>query len=193
MKISKLSIALLAITTAFTMLTTSLFAGGHSLAKVPREQTLVLGWSITSPIGVTNPFASTGYTHQEANNLMWEGLSYFGIFNDEEIPWLADSMEYTKSDYTQLTIKLNAMAQWSDGTPVTSKDVVFTFESQKNNNKLPYHANFKQFVDKITAVDDKTVVVDFKMPAPRFKFQVLTLKFDTGIPIVPAHLSLIHI
>ena len=187
MKISKLSIALLAITTAFTMLTTSLFAGGHSLAKVPREQTLVLGWSITSPIGVTNPFASTGYTHQEANNLMWEGLSYFGIFNDEEIPWLADSMEYTKSDYTQLTIKLNAMAQWSDGTPVTSKDVVFTFESQKNNNKLPYHANFKQFVDKITAVDDKTVVVDFKMPAPRFKFQVLTLKFDTGIPIVPAH------
>ena len=49
---------------------------------------------------------------------MWEGLSYFGIFNDKEIPWLADSMEYTKSDYTQLTIKLNAMAQWSDGTPV---------------------------------------------------------------------------
>ena len=28
------------------------------------------------------------------------------------------------------------------------KDVVFTFESQKNNNKLPYHAN-KQFVDEI--------------------------------------------
>jgi hypothetical protein len=43
MKISKLSITLLAVTTAFSMLTTSLFAGGHSLAKVPREQTLGTG------------------------------------------------------------------------------------------------------------------------------------------------------
>jgi len=42
-------------------------------------------------------------------------------------------------------------------------------------------------VQDIKAVDDQTVVVTFKIPAPRFKFEVLTLKFDTGIPIVPAH------
>jgi peptide/nickel transport system substrate-binding protein len=177
----------LTLVTAMTLLATSLFAGSHSLSKMPREQTLVLGWSITSPIGVTNPWTATGYTHQEGNNLLWEGLSYFGIFKDEEIPWLADSMEYTKSDFTQLTIKLNSMAKWSDGTPVTSKDVVFTFEGQKSNNKLPYHAAFNQYVDTVIAQDDRTVVVNFKIPAPRFKFEILTLKFDTGMPIVPAH------
>jgi len=44
-----------------------------------------------------------------------------------------------------------------------------------------------QFVEQVTAVDDQTVDVEFKIPAPRFKYEVLTEKFDTGIPIVPEH------
>lgn len=163
------------------------FGFAQDIPSVPRNQTLVLGWSVSSPIGVTNPWAVPGYTHQEGNNLLWEPLSYFGIFTDEEIPWLADSMEYTSDDFTSLQIKLNPNAAWSDGVPVTSKDVVYTFEGQMSNNKLPYHAAFEQFVASVEAVDDLTVNVTFKQPAPRFKFEVLTLKFDTGIPIVPAH------
>jgi peptide/nickel transport system substrate-binding protein len=159
-----------------------------ALRDVPRNRTLVLGWGTQSPIGVTNPWAVPGYTHQEGNNLLWEGLSYYAIFADKEIPWLADSMEYTKPDFTELTIKLNQHATWSDGVPVTSNDVVFTFEGQIRNDKLPYHAQFAQYVQDVKALDDQTVVVSFKIPAPRFKFEVLTLKFDTGIPIVPAHI-----
>ena len=64
------------------------------LADVPRNQTLILGWSITSPIGVTNPWAIPGYTHQEGNNMMFEPLMYYGIFADKYIPWLAKSMDY---------------------------------------------------------------------------------------------------
>jgi len=157
------------------------------LPDVPRNQTVILGWSISSPIGVTNPWAVPGYTHQEGNVFMWEPLMYYAIFADKYIPWLATSMEYTNKDFTELEIKLNPMAAWSDGVPVTAKDVVFTFEGQKNNEKLPYHAAFQQFVDTVKAVDDHTVNVKFKIPAPRFKFEVLTEKFDTGIPIVPEH------
>ena len=157
------------------------------LHEVPRSRTLVLGWGTQSPIGVTNPWAVPGYTHQEGNNLLWEGLSYYAIFADKDIPWLADSMEYTKPDFAELTIKLNTQATWSDGVPITSKDVLFTFEGQMKNDKLPDHAQFNQYVQAVKAVDDQTVVVTFKIPAPRFKFEVLTLKFDTGIPIVPEH------
>ena len=159
----------------------------EGVAEVAREDTVVLGWSISSPLGVTNPWAVPGYTHQEGNNFLWEPLYWFGIFADEEIPWLAESMEYTKEDFTQLTIRLNPLAKWSDGVQVTSADIVFTFEGQMADEKLAYHGQFVQFVDTVTAVDDLTVVVDFKIPAPRFKFEVLMLKFDTGIPIVPAH------
>lgn len=158
-----------------------------ALAEVPREQTVILGWSISSPIGVTNPWAVPGYTHQEGNAFLWEPLMYFAIFADKPVPWLADSMEYTKADFTELTIKLNADAAWSDGTPVTANDVKFTFDGQLNNEKLPYHGQFAAFVQETKVVDDKTAVVTFKIPAPRFAFEVLMLKFDTGIPIVPAH------
>jgi peptide/nickel transport system substrate-binding protein len=160
-------------------------AGG--LTEVAREDTLVLGWSILSPIGVVNPWSVPGYSHQDLNNLLWEPLMYFGIFSDTEIPWLAESMEYTSDDFTSLQIKLNPLARWSDGVPVTSKDVVFTLQGQYDNDRLPYHAAFQQFMESVTAVDDHTVDVKFKIPAPRFKFEVLTEKFDTGIPIVPAH------
>ena len=156
------------------------------LAEVPREDTVILGWSISSPIGVTNPWAVPGYTHQEGNVFLWEALEYYGIFGSSEIPWLADSMEYN-DDFTQLTIKLNKDAAWSDGTPLTSKDVLFTFNGQLTNDKLPYHSSFDQFVKDMSAPDDQTVVVNFKIPAPRFKYEVLTFKFDTGIPIVPEH------
>jgi ABC-type transport system substrate-binding protein len=157
------------------------------LADIPRNRTLNLAWSITSPIGVTNPWAVPGYTHQEGNAFMWEPLMYFGIFSDKEIPWLAESMEYTNDDFTALEIKLNPLAKWSDGVAVTADDVVFTLEGQLNNANLPYHASFQQFVESVEKVDDLTVNVTFKIPAPRFAFEVLTLKFDTGIPIVPAH------
>jgi ABC-type transport system substrate-binding protein len=158
-----------------------------NLPDVPRNQQVVLGWSISSPIGVTNPWAVPGYTHQEGNVFLWEPLAYYGIFSSTEIPWLADSMEYTKDDFTELTIKLNPLAKWSDGEAVTSADVVYTFEGQLGKDTLPYHAAFEQFVESVAAPDDLTVVVTFKIPAPRFKYEVLTFKFDTGIPIVPEH------
>jgi peptide/nickel transport system substrate-binding protein len=161
-------------------------AAPEGLPDVAREDTVVLGWSISSPIGVTSPWAVPGYTHQEGNVFLWEALAYYGIFSSTEIPWLADSMEYN-ADFTQLTIKLNKDAAWSDGTPLTSADVLFTFNGQLTNDKLPYHSSFDQFVGDLSAPDDQTVIVDFKIPAPRFKYEVLTFKFDTGIPIVPEH------
>ena len=161
-------------------------APASNLPEVAREDTVILGWSIASPIGVTNPWAIPGYTHQEGNVFLWEALEYYGIFASEEIPWLADSMEYN-DDFTQLTIKLNKDAAWSDGEPLTSKDVAFTFDGQMNNDKLSYHADFQQFVTDWSTPDDQTVILNFKIPAPRFKYEVLTFKFDTGIPIVPEH------
>ncbi len=156
------------------------------LPDLARNQTLVVGWGVSGgePIGDTNPWALPGYTHQAGNNLLWEPLMYFAIFKNDFIPWLADSMTYN-ADFTSLEIKLNKDAAWSDGTPVTSADVAYTFQQQLANEKLPYHANFVQYVDSVTTPDALTVDVKFKTPAPRFKFEVLTEKFDTGIPIVP--------
>ncbi len=136
-------------------------------------------------VGVFNPW-SLGYTHQHGNALQWEPLFYYALFGSKEYPWLAESGEYN-ADFTELTIKTRKEAMWSDGTPITSKDVVFTFNSQLKDEKRNYHAAFAQFVSDISAPDDYTTVVKFNQPAPRFKFEVLSFKFDTGIGILPAH------
>ncbi len=110
---------------------------------------------------------------------------YYGIYADKYIPWLAKSMDYTGKDFTTLEIKLNPLAQWSDGTPVTADDVVYTFEGQMKNEKL----NLPRPVRPVRRHGDRQGQGNrrgqIKIPAPRFKFEVLTLKFDTGIPIVP--------
>jgi len=161
-------------------------ADTSKLPEVPRNRTLIHGWSLGSPIGVSNPWASPGYTHQEGHCMLWEPLFYYAVFGSKEYPWLAESGEYN-ADFTELTIKMRPAAMWSDGQPVTAKDVVYTFEGQLKNEKLPYHAAFDQFVKEVKSPDAQTVIVSFKVPAPRFKFEVLSLKYDTGIPIVPEH------
>jgi peptide/nickel transport system substrate-binding protein len=153
------------------------------LPVVPRNQTVNLGWSLGVPVGTSNPWAA-GNSTQQGQQFMFEPLAYYGIFASKSIPWLADSMTYN-ADFTQLTIKLNPMAAWSDGTPVTSADVAFTFDNQLHNNKLSYNSYFTQYVKDWTTPDPQTLILNFSIPAPRFAYEVLTFKFDTGIPIVP--------
>jgi ABC-type transport system substrate-binding protein len=160
------------------------FSRGH-LKEVAREDTLSIGADVVVALGVTNPWAP-GYSGHDGDDMMWEGLAYWQIFADQKQPWLAESMDYNQ-DFTELTINVRPEARWSDGTPLTAKDVVFTFEGQLKIETLPYHASFQQFVQEIKTVDDHTVVLHFSQPAPRFAFEVLTLKFDTGIFILPAH------
>jgi peptide/nickel transport system substrate-binding protein len=153
--------------------------------EVAREKSLFLGWG-ADQVGLMNPWTA-GYTHQDGNAFLWEPLFYFAIFADKELPWIAESGTYN-ADFTELTVKIRTQAKWSDGTPITSKDVKFTLDSQKSNDKLNYHAAAEQFVKEVATPDAQTVVISFNEPAPRFKFEVLTLKFDTGIPIVPEHI-----
>jgi peptide/nickel transport system substrate-binding protein len=103
-------------TTTLDNATSATALSARPVADVPRNRTLILAALLHSPIGVTNPWASPGYTHEEGNSLLWEGLAYYAIFADREIPWLATSINYTRPDFTELTIKLNPLARWSDGS-----------------------------------------------------------------------------
>ncbi len=159
-------------------------------ADVPRNRQLIVnhggGSGQYTNQGITSPWA-TGYTHQEGNALLWEPLFYYSVFADQEIPWLAESGEYN-ADYTQLTIKMRKGAEWSDGTPLTAKDIKFTLDTLKTNDKLNYHAQVNDFVKEVVTPDDMTVEITFTDANPRFKFEILSFKFDTGLPMLPEHI-----
>ena len=134
-----------------------------SLAKVAREDTVILGWSISSPIGVTNPWAVPGYTHQEGNVFLWEALAYYGIFASKEIPWLADSMEYN-ADFTQLTIKLNKDAAWSDGTAGDVEGCGVHIQWPADQRQAALSLVLRPVREGMSAPDDQTVIVNFQDP-----------------------------
>ncbi len=75
--------------------------------------------------------------------MLIEGLFYFAIFANKDVPWLAESMQYTKEDFTELTIKTRKEAMWSDGTPFTSKDVVLHLPGSVDEQQTGLQRQFR--------------------------------------------------
>jgi peptide/nickel transport system substrate-binding protein len=126
-------------------------------------------------------------THQVGQGLLYEPLTYYSAFANKEIPWLAESYQFTP-DYKQLTIKTRSGIQWSDGEPFSAKDVAFTItQVAKQGAKVKFGANVDTFVSDASAKDDNTVVVNFKVPAPKFMY-LMTYRYDLGLYMVPQHI-----
>src|SRR5262245_35611038 len=101
--------------------------------------------------------------------------------------WLAESYEFT-SDFKRLTIKIRPGIAWSDGVPFTSEDVAYTLNTLRDlKPKMRWDIDVQQAVNKAAALDTDTVVIDFKIPTPRFFF-FMTYKYDIGVYIVPKHI-----
>ena len=168
---------------------TSSDAGGTM--DVPREKTLILmfggdGTQFTDT-GLGNPYA-TGATHQIGSAALWEPLAFYSAFAGETIPWLATDWEYN-DDYTELTINLREGVEWSDGTAFSANDVAFTLNMLRDNAPvLSRSTAIKNDVKEAVVVDDLTVQVIFNSPRPRFMFNHMMFKFDTGVYIVPEHI-----
>ncbi len=95
-------------------------------------------------------------------------------------PWLASGWAFS-GDGLSLTVHLDPRARWSDGVPVTSEDVLFTWTVRHAPEVGWYGAEDEQNVTGVEAVDDHTVVFHF---ARRDPYQLMEV--NDG-PIVPAH------
>ncbi len=114
------------------------------------------------------------------------------------VPKLADSIE--SKDNKTFTVKLHAGAKWSDGQPITAKDVVYTINLIANREslttlggnvtaltgvdatgKLP---KGQAAVPGLTAPDDTTVVFTTKTPVdPNYVKEMI----GTKVVIMPEH------
>jgi peptide/nickel transport system substrate-binding protein len=165
---------------------------GHAQgASVPREKTLVLiknggrdgRWV---DYELWNPY-SIGSNHQTGPNMIYEPLAYYSAFADKTYMWLAESYTFTE-DFRQLTIKTRQGIKWSDGAPFSAEDVAYTFNTLRDlGPKVKWGVDVAQSLDKATATDANTVVLDFKIASPRFFF-FATYKYDLGVYIVPKHI-----
>jgi ABC-type transport system substrate-binding protein len=160
------------------------------LKTVARNRTLSLVW-IGSREGrwvdfeLWNPY-SIGSNHQNGPGILYEPLAYYSAFADKEYLWLAESYRYSP-DFKELTIKTRSGIKWSDGAPFSAEDVAYTLTSLRDlGPKVRWGVDVQQFMQEAHAADANTVVIKFKVPAPRFFF-FLTYKYDIGVYIVPKH------
>jgi len=95
-------------------------------------------------------------------------------------PALAESWEFS-SDHLLLDFHLRPDARWSDGEPMDSRDVVFTWEVQRNPELGWYGSYTKDFILSVTAIDPHTVRFRFDHAYP---YQLMDA--NEGL-ILPAH------
>lgn len=109
-----------------------------------------------------NPLTSTGDASPGTRIYMYQSLMGVNVLKGGAFePWLASAQKLS-SDGRTLTVDIDRKATWSDGKPVTAKDVVFTFELVK---KTPAINSSGVSFASVAAQGEKTVVFHFDKPA----------------------------
>lgn len=155
-----------------------LFVGASLLALHALEQTVLVevpahgGVLVEGELGspqFINPLLAISDADRDLSSLTYAGL--MGLSGDDGlVPVLAES--YTISaDGKTYTFVLRSNAQFSDGSPVTANDVVFTIKrAQDPSIKSPEYADWAGV--QAVAVDTRTV--ELTLPKPYAPFLGLT-------------------
>ena len=119
---------------------------------------------------ILNPHLSTGFKDAEAARITLEPLASFDN-QGELIPFLAAEIPTAENggvaaDGKSVTWKLKQDVKWSDGTPFTAKDVVFTYEFLSNPQVGAVSAGTYEVIKSVEAIDDYTVKINFKEVNP---------------------------
>ena len=134
----------------------------------PPNKTLTLRY--WQAVSIPNPYLSGGTKDLDGAAPVLEPLASYDPDGNlvprlvDEIPTVANGG--VSEDLTSITWKLTEGILWSDGTPLTSADVVFTGEYCMNEEAgCQQVANFAD-IKTIEAIDDLTVKITFGVPKP---------------------------
>jgi peptide/nickel transport system substrate-binding protein len=150
-------------------------SGTASAAGAPTVFTI----GILNDVDSFNPFTGILAEAYEAYQLNYASLMGNSAADFTPSPDLAQS--WTSSpDGKTWTYKIRAGLKWSDGQPLTGKDVAYTYNRVINGEyEQTNWGNYVANVSGVTAPDDTTVVMTTKKPTPIMLHQIL--------PILPEH------
>jgi peptide/nickel transport system substrate-binding protein len=121
-------------------------------------------------ISIINPYLSTGTKDYHAGSMVLEPLFHYDP-QGNLVPALAAEIPTVENggvaeDLMSITWTLKEGVLWSDGTPLTADDLVFTWEycttPETGCSSLTSFNN----VASMEAVDDLTLVITFESPSP---------------------------
>ena len=163
MKLSRFwtRIALAAATVTTVVAGVALPASQASAKTSP--DTFYLSWPYEAPPkGNLNDFSSDGLLQGGFgpwSYLLEPTFAYQILSTGKYTGWLADSWGYS-TDGSKYTVTLKKNLTWSDGTPLTSKDVVATYQIDRLEGVMG--SEYALGVATVTASDDYTIDYNFK-------------------------------
>lgn len=127
----------------------------------------VIYWQAASTL---NSYLSGGTKDQDAASVVLEPLARYNE-TGQLVPVLATEVPTLENggvseDLTQITWTLKEGVLWSDGSPFTADDVVFTYEYCSDEAAGCVHAGNYEGIASVEAVDDNTVTITFDSPRP---------------------------
>ncbi|HEY5715488.1 MAG TPA: ABC transporter substrate-binding protein, partial [Psychromonas sp.] len=131
-----------------------LSSGGVAAEDFKQGGTLTVPIINTGFVENFNPYTSGDLTH----GTVFEPLMIFNTMTGNVEYRLAESAEYS-DDLKTITLKLRKGLKWSDGKPLTAKDVVYSYEMTKQAPAFDVKAIWSS--DKlasVTATDANTIV-----------------------------------
>jgi len=131
------------------------------------ETLVLLFWQAVS---IINPYLSSGTKDFLAGSLVLEPLANFNPAG-ELVPTLAADIPTLENggiseDLTTITWTLKEGITWSDGTPLTADDVVFTWQYCSTPETGCASLTSYENVENVEAVDALTAKVTFNAPQP---------------------------
>jgi peptide/nickel transport system substrate-binding protein len=156
--------------------------GGSTTTPAHHATTLRVQFAPAQPNpDLFNPFFNNNQGGDwGAQGLLYEELYFTNLYTGQHTPWLAASESYS-SDLTQLTFHLRPGVKWNDGQPLTSDDVVFTFNLMKAHPALDQNSVWATTIKSVAAPDSSTVVFTLQSADSTALFYL------GGIFIVPQH------
>ena len=141
--------------------------------------------ALTGEIDSWNPYTTRELTSAGILDLLYPRLvmeTDDGGFS----PWLAEFWEFD-SEGLELTFRIRGNAVWSDGTPVTCRDVLFTYEAQVAE-ELAWHGAFvKERIASVECPDEREVRFRFTEAYPH---QLLDANDNAVVPAAYADVPL---
>ena len=127
----------------------------------------IIYWQAPSTM---NPYLSGGTKEIEAASLVLEPLARYDQ-NGNMTPWLAERVPTLENggvskDLRTITWKLKNGLKWADGTPVTARDVVFTWKYCTHPQGGCSQSEKYNDVKSVEAMDTRTVRVTFGIAKP---------------------------
>ncbi|MGB9729982.1 MAG: ABC transporter substrate-binding protein [Thermoplasmata archaeon] len=147
------------------------------LTDTTTNATFSVGWGYTS-ISDANPFDNGDLANYWIYEYIYDTLCKFNANQTELLPDLAQSWNINLNNHTAI-FHLNPAAKWSDGVPVTSQDVNYSYYLAKQDFSFIYP--YVAMINSIDTPNNYTVIFHFK----GVLFSEATI---TNVFIVPYHI-----